>query len=173
MSQLRCVGTRMHACMCSFLCSTHGRQYAVSCGTCSTCAVSLRAATSLSSRSQLTSDNFLPLRGVLCDVLWRRWVREQIAKMPVPANDPAWTKERLKSRDSVETTTHNRISKVPPLLPHWSELGYKKLKMPEGLHKEMLEFYKKCVCVSCCTIALYAFHQDQLSALDSAVALPP
>ena len=67
--------------------------------------------------------------------------------MPIPASDPAWTKDRLKSRDQVEATTHNRISLVPALLPHWSELGYKKLRMPDGLYKEMMEFYKKSVCL--------------------------
>eukprot|EP00041_Stephanoeca_diplocostata_P019472 m.420207 g.420207 ORF g.420207 m.420207 type:complete len:434 (-) comp21315_c0_seq2:689-1990(-) len=74
---------------------------------------------------------------------WRAWVKKQISKMHIPESDPEWPLSRIRSRDQVETRTHMRISKVPAKLPMYTEKGYKKIPMPDGLYEELQAWYHK------------------------------
>eukprot|EP00041_Stephanoeca_diplocostata_P003005 m.31156 g.31156 ORF g.31156 m.31156 type:complete len:485 (-) comp13955_c0_seq1:186-1640(-) len=74
---------------------------------------------------------------------WKSWAMDSIATMHQPEEDPDWTTQRLSTRDQVETRTHMRISKVPAKLPMWTELGYKKLPMPDEMYNALKAFYDK------------------------------
>lgn len=73
---------------------------------------------------------------------WRDWAKTTIATMREPDSDADWPLQRISNRDQVETRTHMRISKVPARLPKYTELGYKKIPMPDDLYDAMMTFFK-------------------------------
>jgi hypothetical protein len=72
-----------------------------------------------------------------------RTVRFDVGKYRDPQSKIFFTPKNIATRHTTTMMTHTRNAIMPVVLPHTSEVGFKKMRMPPGFHQRLLRFYRK------------------------------